>query len=123
MNADTKELLFSDQLHSLIQAAVPLFWFVVAFLLIILFFGDLKMLVSRIAKSPKGSFGIVSWEEREMVTKTDDVRKEKGVEIEGNPDQLQLLFKAKGEDWEKSTKAMQLPNGCLVHHPKNNRDI
>lgn len=32
----------------------------------------------------------------------------------GDPDQMQLLFKAQGRGWKKSTKAMQLPNGCLV---------
>jgi hypothetical protein len=32
----------------------------------------------------------------------------------GNPDRFQLLFKAQGEHWKKSTKAMVVPGGCLV---------
>ncbi len=32
----------------------------------------------------------------------------------GNPDQFQLLFKVVGERWKKSTKAMQVDDGCLV---------
>lgn len=40
----------------------------------------------------------------------------KDIEIVGNSDMFQLLCKAssKEEGWMKSTKAMQLPNGCLV---------
>lgn len=45
-------------------------------------------------------------------TKTSDLTK--NVKVYGNPDQFQLLFKASGETWSKSTKAMQLPGGCLV---------
>jgi len=38
------------------------------------------------------------------------------VEVVGNGDLFQLLSKAssKKEDWMKSTKAMELPNGCVV---------
>lgn len=32
----------------------------------------------------------------------------------GNPDQLKLLFKVQGDDWKKSTKALEVPGGCLV---------
>lgn len=40
----------------------------------------------------------------------------KDIEIIGDSDMFQLLCKAssKDEGWMKSTKAMQLPNGCLV---------
>lgn len=36
--------------------------------------------------------------------------------VVGNGDSFQLLFKAssQAEGWMKSTKAMSLPNGCLV---------
>ena len=38
------------------------------------------------------------------------------IQVVGNGDMFQLLCKAssKSEGWMKSTKAMQLPNGCLV---------
>jgi hypothetical protein len=32
----------------------------------------------------------------------------------GDPDRLKLLFKAQGSTWTKSTKAMDVPGGCLV---------
>ena len=38
------------------------------------------------------------------------------IKVVGNGDAFQLLFKAssQNEGWMKSTKAMQLPDGCLV---------
>jgi hypothetical protein len=47
-----------------------------------------------------------------LVTKTDDI--ETQVVIYGKPDRFQLLFKAKGLTWKKSTKAMETPGGCVV---------
>lgn len=40
----------------------------------------------------------------------------KDIKCVGNPDMFKLLCKAssKAEGWMKSTKAMQLPHGCLV---------
>jgi hypothetical protein len=34
--------------------------------------------------------------------------------IEGDPDKMALLFKAESDDWMRSTKAMEVPGGCLV---------
>jgi hypothetical protein len=34
--------------------------------------------------------------------------------IIGDPDQFKLLFKVTGDRWKKSTKAMQVEDGCLV---------
>src|SRR5215210_3768549 len=36
------------------------------------------------------------------------------VQVFGDPDQLKLLFKAQGRRWKKSTKAIEVPGGCLV---------
>ena len=36
------------------------------------------------------------------------------LDVYGNPDQMTLLFKAEGRGWLKSTKAMNVPGGCLV---------
>jgi hypothetical protein len=47
-----------------------------------------------------------------LVTKTGDLGNE--VIVFGDPDQFQLLFKAKGGTWRKSTKAMGVPGGCVV---------
>ncbi|WP_298585309.1 hypothetical protein [uncultured Kocuria sp.] len=50
-----------------------------------------------------------------MITKTEDVQKnDKNLETHGNPDQFHLLFKAQSSSWIKSTKAMNVPGGCLV---------
>jgi hypothetical protein len=40
----------------------------------------------------------------------------KDIQVVGNGDMFQLLCKAssKEEGWMKSTKAMQVPNGCVV---------
>lgn len=48
----------------------------------------------------------------ELITQTSDLRTE--VKTHGDPDQLKLLFKAQGKGWKKSTKALELPGGCLV---------
>jgi hypothetical protein len=50
--------------------------------------------------------------ETELVTQTSDLKE--GVEVFGNPDRLQLLFKARGRTWVNSTKAMEVAGGCLV---------
>lgn len=44
--------------------------------------------------------------------------------VVGNGDAFQLLFKAssQAEGWMKSTKAMQLPNGCLVQVTTHQRN-
>jgi hypothetical protein len=54
-----------------------------------------------------------------LVTKTADAKKQaerrgSSVEVFGEPDQLKLLFKVQGQGWKKSTKAIELPGGCLV---------
>lgn len=48
-----------------------------------------------------------------MVRETKDVQ-DKDVETFGNPDRLTLLFKAKGNTWVRSTKAMEVPGGCVL---------
>jgi hypothetical protein len=54
-----------------------------------------------------------SFEIGEFVTRTADLSGE-SPEIYGNPDQLRLLFKVQTNEFKKSTKAMQTPDGCLV---------
>jgi hypothetical protein len=46
------------------------------------------------------------------ITKTADLKQDS--KVVGNPDHFQLLFKAKWEGWMKSTKAMEVGDGCLV---------
>lgn len=47
-----------------------------------------------------------------FVTRTSDVKGD--VQIFGNPDRFKLLVKAKGDCWSNSTKAMEVPGGCIV---------
>ncbi len=47
-----------------------------------------------------------------LVTNTADLPDD--VKTYGDPDLLKLLFKAQGKGWKKSTKAMEVPNGCIV---------
>lgn len=46
------------------------------------------------------------------------------IKVVGNGDSFQLLCKAssKEEGWMKSTKAMQVPNGCLVQATTQQRN-
>lgn len=57
-------------------------------------------------------FKVAGLEVGKLVTKTADLPDE--VKTYGDPDQLKLLFKAQGKGWKKSTKALELPDGCLV---------
>jgi hypothetical protein len=52
-----------------------------------------------------------------IVTKTSDVQGP--VQIFGKPDRFKLLFKASGATWVRSTKAMEVPGGCLVQVSTN----
>jgi hypothetical protein len=47
-----------------------------------------------------------------LITKTSDLKGQ--VQIFGRPDRFRLLFKASGPNWSRSTKAMEVPGGCLV---------
>lgn len=48
----------------------------------------------------------------QIVKQTEDVRGP--LEVFGYPDRLKLLFKAAGETWVRSTKAMDVGRGCVV---------
>jgi hypothetical protein len=47
-----------------------------------------------------------------LVRETKDVKGP--VQIVGNPDRMKLLFKAVGPTWDRSTKAMDAGDGCVV---------
>ena len=99
---------------------VPLFttlaWIVLISALLIIFRRPLARLISvledRIGRGASVKFG--GFELGPIVTETADLLKQQPIEVVGNPDQLRLLFKVQGSDWKKSTKALQMPNGCLV---------
>lgn len=72
--------------------------------------GVLRALEARIEAGAE--FKVAGLEVGKLVTETADLGDE--VKIHGNPDNLKLLFKAQGKGWKKSTKALELPNGCVV---------
>lgn len=51
-----------------------------------------------------------------VITSTEDAKKRRGrvSAVFGDPDHFQLLFKVTGPGLVKSTKAMEVPGGCLV---------
>jgi hypothetical protein len=54
-----------------------------------------------------------------FVTKTSDVKGK--IQVFGNPDRFKLLVKAEGDDWSNSTKALEVPGGCVVQTTNEHR--
>jgi hypothetical protein len=105
-------------LHTL-QPYIPLFqtilWLVFIILILVVYRKYIIAIFSGLHKRiEKGSslkaFGVEIGEQK-IVTKTSDIQ---NIEIYGNPDLFQLLFKAESSTFKKSTKAMQVTGGCIV---------
>lgn len=95
--------------------------FLVILILIIYFFSRksinriFEALAKRIKEGSKITAGGVTLESPELVKNTRDFAESRSDEkIFGNPDHFKTLFKIVSTDLKKSTKAMQLDNGCLV---------
>lgn len=58
----------------------------------------------------------------QTVKKTTDLSDDE-VQVVGNPDQFKLLFKAVGSTWMKSTKAMEVDQGCVLQVTTEHRNI
>lgn len=91
---------------------VPL---LIAIIVLALFWGPIR---TRIASGSQVDVGGV-FTLGELVADTEDAQAQARVEggmvqVFGIPDQLKLMFKVQGENWKKSTKALDLPGGCLV---------
>lgn len=101
----------ADGYVPLIQSLVwPVFLLVIAIIFrkhLAELFNGLKQRINSGAE-----FKVAGLEVGKLVTKTSDLPDE--VKTYGDPDQLKLLFKAQGKGWKKSTKAIELPGGCLV---------
>ena len=75
----------------------------------------LKSITQRLREGSALKVGTVEIGERTFVTETADLREQgKKPKIFGNPDNFQLLFKAQGDTFTKSTKAMQVTDGCVL---------
>ena len=106
-----KFLEAADGYVPLIQSLI---WIVILLVLAIYFrkhlaevFNGLKQRINSGAE-----FKVAGLEVGKLVTKTADLPDE--VITYGDPDLLKLLFKAQGKGWKKSTKALELPDGCLI---------
>lgn len=75
-------------------------------------------LATRIRKGDKLKLGVVEFgggDPSELIKSTDDARDRGHVADKyGNPDHFKLLFKAVGPGLVKSTKAMEVPGGCVL---------
>ena len=85
----------------------------------------LNAFTARIKAGGSLKVGLVEMGATPFTTDTDDAKKaqeEKDQKVEGfgefekfgNPDRFRLLFKAQADYWKKSTKAMEVPGGCVV---------
>lgn len=101
----------ADGYVPLIQSLV---WIVVLLLIWMIFRRHVAELFNSIKQriNSGAEFKLAGLEVGKLVTKTADLPDD--VKTYGNPDQLKLLFKAQGRGWKKSTKALELPDGCLV---------
>lgn len=98
---------------------VPLFttlaWIVFLIGLLVIFRKPLartvNILEDRIRRG--ASLRLGSFEVGQLVTQTADLGGQ-SPQVYGDPDQLRLLFKVQTAEFKKSTKAMQMPNGCLI---------
>jgi hypothetical protein len=100
---------------------VPLFqtlvWAIVVIIIATMLRKQIRRLMDTLADRLKAGssleIGGVKLGPEPLVTKTSDLD-EKKVKIFGNPDRFVLLFKAKSDDWARSTKAMEVTDGCVV---------
>ncbi len=99
-----------------VPALQTLLWCLLILCLLLAFRQSISLLlrafVDRLKAGGTLRFGKMEIGEVPFVTKTKDLLED--VELFGNPDHFQLLFKAKGGTWSNSTKAMETPKGCIV---------
>ncbi|QTR46797.1 hypothetical protein J9253_02270 [Thiothrix litoralis] len=97
---------------------VPLFqtitWALLVLIAIFLYGRQIRSLLDSLTdRIHKGGISFAGIEIKEkMITKTSDIKEE--IETFGQPDKLKLLFKVQGKTWQKSTKALEVPGGCVV---------
>jgi hypothetical protein len=50
-------------------------------------------------------------------------RRGTAIKVLGDPDQLKVLFKVQGDGWQKSTKALPVPGGCVLQMTTERRGM
>ncbi|MEA5566292.1 hypothetical protein [Anabaena sp. UHCC 0399] len=114
--AQTNLLVFKDYIPLLQTLVWPVFWLIV-FLVFKKQVTHLFQLVTRQIEKG-GSVEVAGFKlvGGKLVEKTSDLGDK--VDIAGNPDRFELLFKAQGISqgsfFKKSTKAMKVPGGCVI---------
>lgn len=105
-------------MKEILDALVPYLPWIVLVVVLVLFHrsivGLLGAIRNRLFKAQS-----MSWEGshlgKVMIVCTEDIPvQDEDLKKHGNPDQLRLMFKVQSETWVKSTKAMNVPGGCLV---------
>jgi hypothetical protein len=108
-----------------IEAFAPYFPWIILLLALVVFRRSIKGLAEAI-RNRLYKAQSVSLEGRHLgkvlIVCTQDVQShEEDLQKYGNPDQFRLMFKAQTKDWIKSTKAMNVPGGCLVQMSTDRR--
>lgn len=105
---------FLEALDGYVPLMQSLIWVLFLIVCIFIFRKDVLAILSGLRKriDEGAEVKIAGLEVGTLVRSTADLPSE--VKTFGDPDQLKLLFKAQGKGWKKSTKALQLPQGCLV---------
>lgn len=116
----------NPDLLATVDAFVPilhsLFWCVIWLVVFLVFRKRLSAIADIVERrlSKGGSLKVGDIElGKVFVTQTSDITSK--VDVFGNPDRFQLLVKAKGDGWSNSTKAMQVPGGCVVQTTSEHR--
>jgi len=96
--------------------------YVAVVVLALVYRNQVTAFISAVAERVKGGSSVKMgsfFELGELVTSTADAERSaeaKGEQVRtfGDPDRFKLLFKAQGQHWKRSTKAMEVPGRCLV---------
>lgn len=116
----TKEIL--DSLAPYVPFFQTLVWAIIILIVFFLLKKQIQILLCtftvRLKKGSSLKIGPLELGSEHFITKTDDLKHlidKQEVKIFGDPDRFVLLLKAeKSGSWAKSTKAMQVPGGCIV---------
>lgn len=105
-------------MNAFLVAFAPYFPWIILLVVLLLFRRSIVRLVEAI-RNRLFRARSMSWEGshlgKVMIVCTEDIpAQDEDLKKHGNPDQLRLMFKVQSESWVKSTKAMNVPGGCLV---------
>jgi hypothetical protein len=105
-------------MNAFLVAFAPYFPWIILLVVLLMFRRSIVRLVEAI-RNRLFKARSMSWEGshlgKVMIVCTEDIpAQDDDLKKHGNPDQLRLMFKVQSETWVKSTKAMNVPGGCLV---------